>query len=209
MQTATAPREMGDEVGETERRCLVTGEVRPKGELLRFVVDPEGRIVPDVSARLPGRGLWLTARRDIVVRAVAKRLFARAARAPVIVDEGLADRVETLLAAQCCSLLGLARRAGQAVTGFVKVRTLAAAGGAAVLVEAADGGADARGKLEALAPGVPVIDGLTCAELSAALGREHVVHAALQPGRLARRFVEAAARLGGFRAAPANANFGD
>jgi hypothetical protein len=209
MEAATAGPEADQDIGETERRCFVTGEVRPKGELIRFVVDPEGRIVPDVAARLPGRGLWLTARRDIVARAVAKRLFARAARASVTVDEGLADRVETLLAAQCCSLLGLARRAGQAVAGFVKVRTLAAAGGAAVLVEAADGGADARGRLEALAPGAAVVDSLTCAELSAALGREHVVHAALQPGRLARRFVEAAARLDGFRAAAANANFGD
>ena len=76
------------------RRCIVTGEVRPKTELVRFVVDPAGAIVPDVAARLPGRGLWLTARRDIVATAMAKRLFARAARAPVVVDEGLADRVE-------------------------------------------------------------------------------------------------------------------
>ncbi|HXQ50295.1 MAG TPA: RNA-binding protein [Stellaceae bacterium] len=182
------------------RRCIVTGEVRPRTELVRFVVDPAGAIVPDVSARLPGRGLWLTARRDIVATAMAKRLFARAARAQVVVDEGLADRVERLLAARCGEILGLARRAGQAVAGFEKVRTLVASGGAAVLVEAADGGADSRGKLEALAPDVPVIDRLTCAELSAALGRDHVAHAALLPGRLASSFVAEAARLGGFRA---------
>ncbi len=140
-------------------------------------------------------------RRDIVAKAVAKHVFARAARASVTVDEGLADRIEKLLAAQCCGLLGLARRAGQLMTGFVKVRALTAAGGAAVLVEAADGGADARGKLEALAPGVPVVDVLRCAELSAALGREHVVHAALVPGQFARAFLVEATRLGGFRAA--------
>ncbi|HUZ72851.1 MAG TPA: RNA-binding protein [Stellaceae bacterium] len=194
----------GGDAAAVERRCFVTGEVRPKAEMVRFVVDPAGRIVPDVTARLPGRGLWLTARRDIVERAVAKRLFARAARASVALDEGLADRIEALLAAQCCSLLGLARRAGQAVTGFVKVRSLVAAGGAAALVEASDGGVDARGKLEALAPGLPVVDRLTCAELSAALGHAHVVHAALVPGRLARSFLAEAARLGGFRAARTN-----
>lgn len=177
--------------------------------MLRFVVAPDGRLVPDMAGRLPGRGLWLTARRDIVAKAVAKRLFARAARAPVIADEGLADRVEALLAAQCSSLLGLARRAGEAVAGFVKVRELAASGGAAVLVEAADGGADARGKLEGLLPGVPVVDCLTCAELSAALGREHVVHVALLPGRLAQGLIEAAARLSGFRAAPDGSASGD
>jgi len=188
------------------RRCLVTGEVRPRAELLRFVVGPDEHLVPDVAARLPGRGLWLMARRDIVATAVAKRLFARAARAPVIADEGLADRIEELLAARCCSFLGLARRAGQAAAGFVKVRALAAAGGAAVLVEAADGGDDARGKLEALAPGVPVVDRLSSAELSAAFGREHVVHAALAPGRLAASFLVEAARLGGFRAAARSRN---
>ena len=110
------------------RRCIVTGAVRPKTELVRFVVDPGGRIVPDVAGRLPGRGLWLSARRDIVAAAVAKRLFARAARAPVVVEDGLGDRVEALLAARCGDLLGLARRAGQAVVGFEKTRTLAAAG---------------------------------------------------------------------------------
>src|SRR5579872_5908340 len=117
------------------RRCIVTGSVRPKAELVRFVVDPEGRIVPDVAARLPGRGLWTAARRDIVKQAATKRMFARAARAQVAADERLADQVERLLAARCCETLGLARRAGQAVAGFVKVRTLAASGGAAVLVE--------------------------------------------------------------------------
>jgi hypothetical protein len=88
------------------------------------------------------------------------------------------------------------------MNGFVKVRTLAAAGEAAVLVEASDGGVDSRGKLEALAPGVPVIDCLACAELSAALGQEHVVHAALLRGRLASSFVAEATRLANFRAAP-------
>jgi uncharacterized protein len=183
----------------TARRCLVTGEVRPKHELVRFVVGPEARIVPDVAGRLPGRGLWLTARRDIVTTAVTKRLFARAARAGVAADDGLADWVERLLAARCCEAMGLARRAGQAVSGFVKVRALAAGHGAAVLVEAADGGADSRGKLQALAPGIPMVELLTCAELSAALGHEHVAHAALMPGRLAASFLAEAARLAGFR----------
>ena len=189
----------GAEEGGTVRRCIVTGAIRPKAELVRFVVGPEGTIVPDVAGRLPGRGLWLTARRDIVALATSKRIFARAARAQVGVDEGLADQVERLLAKRCCAILGLARRAGQALAGFVKVRTLVVSGGAAVLVEAADGGSDSRAKLAALAPALPVVDRLSCAELSAAFGREHVVHAALTPGRLASSLLAEAARLGGFR----------
>jgi uncharacterized protein len=181
------------------RRCIATQTVRPKEELVRFVVAPDGSIVPDIAGRLPGRGLWLTARRDIVALAVAKRLFARAARAPVAAEDGLPDRVEALLAQRCGELLGLARRAGQAVAGFVKVEAALASGEAAVLIAAADGAADGRRKLRALAPTLPLADCLTSTELGAAFGREHAVHAVVMRGRLAQAFLAAAARLSGFR----------
>jgi predicted RNA-binding protein YlxR (DUF448 family)/ribosomal protein L30E len=181
------------------RRCIATQTVHPKEALVRFVVAPDGSIVPDVAGRLPGRGLWLTARRDIVALAVAKRLFARAARAPVTVEDGLPDRVEALLAQRCGELLGLARRAGQAVAGFVKVEAALASGDAAVLIAAADGAADGRRKLRALAPALPLADCLTSAELGAAFGREHAVHAVVMRGRLAGSFLTEAARLSGFR----------
>src|ERR1051326_55554 len=102
-----------------QRRCIVTGESKDRGQLLRFVVAPDGAIVPVVAGRLPGRGLWLTPRRDIVERALTKRIFARAARQPLVAPPGLADRVEALLARRCCDALGLARRAGLAVAGVV------------------------------------------------------------------------------------------
>ena len=194
----TGPCEEVDEAGPL-RRCLVTGEVRAKAELIRFVVAPDGKLVPDLAGRLPGRGLWLSARRDIVAAAVTKRLFARAARAAVLVDDDLADRLEALLAGRCRDDIGLARRAGQAVHGFAKVEAALAGGRAAVLVAASDGAADGRGKLKTLAPDLPRVEVLTGAELAAAFGREHVVHAALMPGRLAQALVSDAARLAGFR----------
>src|SRR5256714_8673789 len=88
-----------------ERRCIVTGESKDRGSLLRFVVAPDGVLVPDVAGRLPGRGLWLTAQRDIVDRALAKRGFARAARRLVAAPPDLADRGEALLAQRCCDAL--------------------------------------------------------------------------------------------------------
>ncbi len=91
------PEEKTAAANSPQRRCIVTGEVRERAGLLRFVVGPDGVLVPDVEARLPGRGLWLTPRRDIVERAVAKRLFARAARGPVSVPAEFADRIEALL----------------------------------------------------------------------------------------------------------------
>jgi predicted RNA-binding protein YlxR (DUF448 family) len=173
--------------------------VRPQSELLRFVIGPGDRLVPDISRRLPGRGLWLTAQRDIVAAAAAKRLFARAARASVVVEDGLVERVEALLAQRCCDLIGLARRAGEAVPGFDKVRGALVSGKAALLLAAADGAAGGRDKLKALAPGLPLIELLSAAELGAAFGREHVVHAALRPGRLATALRLEAVRLAGLR----------
>ena len=182
------------------RRCLVTGETRPKAELVRFVVGPDRRIVPDIAERLPGRGLWTLARRDIVAAAVKKRLFQRAARAQVMAEDDLADRVEALLARRCVELIGLARRAGLAVAGFAKVEAALRGKGVAVLIAASDGSADGRGKLEALAPGLPRAEALRSAELGAAFGRESAVHAALKRGPLAEFFLIEAGRLGGFRA---------
>ena len=197
--TAARARREEQEAGGAERRCIVTGEVRDKRMLLRFVLAPDGRLVPDVAGKLPGRGLWLTPRRDIVATAIAKRHFARAARQPVAVDDDLADRIEGLLAARCRDEVALARRAGQAVMGFAQVEAALAKGRAAALLAASDGAADGRAKLRALAPALPVVEQLTAAELGAAFGREHVVHAALAPGRLTTALLADAARLAGFR----------
>lgn len=177
----------------------MTGDVRPKAELLRFAVAPDGTVVPDIAGRLPGRGLWLTARRDIVVAAVGKRLFGRAARASVKVPGDLADLVDRLLGQRCCDLIGLARRAGKAVAGFEKVRTALRNGEAAVLIAAEDGGESGREKVRAVAPDLPLVEVLSAAELGVAFGRDHVVHAALAPGRLARDVLGAAERLAGYR----------
>ena len=105
------------------RRCIVSRAVRPRSTLLRFVVDPDGGIVPDVDERLPGRGLWLSPNRDMIEMAARKRAFARAARQQVSVPEDLGDRVASLLTRRCLDLLALARRAGQVVWGFDSVRT--------------------------------------------------------------------------------------
>lgn len=189
-----------------ERRCIVTGEILPREALLRFVVGPAadgapGEIVPDLEARLPGRGLWITPRRDIVARAVAKNLFSRAARAPVVVAPDLADRLEALLARRCIDHLGLARRAGQAVAGFEQVRSWLERGLAGVVVEASDGAAGGQRKVLALAGSLPSVHVLAGWELGSAFGRDWLGHVALAPGRIAQGFCREAARLAGFRLA--------
>ncbi len=187
-----------------ERRCLVSGEVLPEAELMRFAADPDGNVVPDVAASLPGRGMWVRSDRASVATAAAKNLFSRSAKAPLTASSDLPARVEALLVTRMQADLGLARRAGQLVLGFDNVRrTLDDKVPPAVLVEARDGAADGRRKLAGSAHAhslkTETIDCLSTAELSLALGRENVIHAALKPGRLAERLIFDAGRLRGFR----------
>jgi hypothetical protein len=183
------------------RRCLATRAVRPKAVLLRFVVGPDGTLVPDLAGRLPGRGLWITPERDIMALAAAKNLFAKAARERVVVPSDLVDRVVLLLLRDLLDRLGLARRAGQAVAGFEKVRALLVEGAAGLLFAACDGAADGRRKLRLLAADVPLVECLSSAELAAALGRDTVVHAAVRQGSFAERLAMAAVRLEKMRGA--------
>ncbi|MBF9035963.1 RNA-binding protein [Rhodobacterales bacterium HKCCE2091] len=184
-----------------ERRCIVTGETGPKPGLIRFVADPEGRIVPDVLERLPGRGIWVSADRGAIETAVKKSLFARGAKAQVSVPEDLADTVEDLLCRRVTDLIALARKAGGAVAGFEKVKDwLSQEGRVKVLLQASDG--SARGKSKLWTPtGARFFGCLTASELGLAFGRQSVIHGALQAGGLATRVVEEAAKLQGLRQA--------
>lgn len=167
---------------------------------MRFVVSPEGELAPDFSGKLPGRGAWLTPDRALLEAALKKGAFARSFRTGIKAPEELPARVEAGLAKQALSALGLARRAGDAVAGFEKVRAALEAGAAAVLVNAADGGADGRRKLAAAAGDAAVVDCFAEAELASALGRdEPTVHVALKAGPAAMRFLKEARRLEGFR----------
>ena len=182
-----------------ERRCIASGEVRPKDQLLRFVIGPEDRVVLDLSGTLPGRGLWLSARRDMIEKACARNLFARAAKSSARVPEDLPEQIEQALRRRCLDLIGLARRAGQAVAGFDKVRAWLSDGKAAVLIEASDGSADGRGKISAVGrgvtPGLPIVELFDAATLGQTMGRDRAVHVAMTPGRLSLRFLAEAGRL--------------
>lgn len=187
-----------------ERRCIVTGEVGPRERLIRFVVGPDGAVVPDLGEKLPGRGLWVSARRETVEMAIRKGLFSRAARAKVEARETLADEVERLLARRAAEALGLARKAGALILGFEKVSAAIAKGEAAALIEARDGAEDGGRKLagavKARSAGgetapVPILRPLWAAEMGLALGRANVVHAALTRGGMKEKALGDLARL--------------
>jgi predicted RNA-binding protein YlxR (DUF448 family) len=185
--------------GDPERKCIVTGDVQPKAGLVRFGLGPDLQVVPDVLGRLPGRGIYVTADRDAILKASARGLFSRAARQPVTVSPMLADEVEAQLARRVVELISLCRKAGLAVVGFEKVKDWLAKGQAEILIQASDG--SERGKTRLHAPGgqETFIGCLTARELGLAFARERAIHGALAAGGLTTRVVEEASRLAGMR----------
>ena len=200
----TNDKRKGSRADARERRDIVSGTVMPDSRLMRFVAGPDGVVVPDASAKLPGRGLWVESSRKAVLAAVEKKLFSRAAKAQVTATADLADRAEKALVTRMLGDLGIARRSGQLLLGFDNVlRGLEGPKPPRALIEAFDGARDGKRKLYAAAHRLElncvVIESLTSAELGLALGRENVIHAAVQPGGLAERLTFDAERLSGFR----------
>ena len=181
-----------------ERKCAITGEVQPKAGLIRFVVDPEGRIVPDIAGKLPGRGVYVTSERSALEKAVAKKVFARGLKQQVVVPDALLDTVEQLMTARVVDLISLARKSGDAVSGYERVKDWLEREEATVLLQAVDGSGRGKSKLSTPHYGL-YIGWLSADELGRAFGRETVIHAALGSGGLARRVVEEAQRLKGLR----------
>jgi uncharacterized protein len=196
--------------GATERRCIATGKSGSKGPMIRFVIAPDGSVVADLAEKLPGRGLWLGASRNAVALAVKRKLFARAARQQVVVPDALADRLEAGLVDRAIAAVAMARRSGLVVAGQTKVEAALRRGQAVLRLEANDGTAEGRRKLDRVAPEIPVLEALSMAEMARAFDRERTAHVVVLadggkrggPGlvdRLNREFE----RLAGFRS-----NFG-
>ncbi len=178
--------------------CLVTRDSGPKDGLIRFVTGPDGQVVPDLLGKLPGRGYYVSARRSVLEEAVKKRVFARGAKGPVTVPEGLVDEIDRQLARRVTDLIAMARKAGLAIAGFEKVKAALTNDRVKVLLQASDGSARGKGKLWT-PEGARWFGCLTADELGLAFGRSHVIHGALLAGGLTTRVVEEAAKLRGLR----------
>jgi uncharacterized protein len=188
--------------GGRTRRCALSRAVLPEAELIRFVADPDGTIVPDLKAKLPGRGVWLRLDRDSVAQAARRGAFARSLKAQVKVPAELPDQVARLLRQAALGRLGLARKAGAVVAGFAKVEAAIAGGQIAALLTAREAAENGLEKIAAAVrrrsgdrPGFPWFRSFGEAELGLAIGRANVIHAAVLQGPAGRNFVDAATRL--------------
>jgi predicted RNA-binding protein YlxR (DUF448 family) len=192
MQSAQtlAPKERTSPARASERRCLATGEVLPKDELIRFAADPDGFIIPDLAQNLPGRGLWVKAARDAIDTAARKNLFSRAAKTPLKAGPDLVDQVERLLHKRCLAFMGLARGAGLAVLGQPQVEAALKAGKLDVLLLASDAGQPPHNSR-----GIAEYPRFTRDELGAAFGHDQIVYAGLRQHGLTEKLKTELARL--------------
>jgi len=189
------------------RRCIVTRAERAPSDLIRFVVDPAGAIVPDLARKLPGRGVWVTADRTTVAAAAKGQAFAKSLKRQVTVAPDLPQAVETLCVKRVLDALSLANKAGLVTTGFEKVEALLDGDRAAALLHGADAAADGRRRLDRKFAAIqqdkgqtaPIVDWLTIEQLSLAIGRSNVVHAALKQGGATNRLLREAERLQRYR----------
>lgn len=179
------------------RLCALTREVRPVADMIRFVVGPDGVLVPDVKRKLPGRGVWVTARRDRLAEAVRRNVFRRALKREVKVPADLPATVERLLEQAALDALSIVHKARQLVLGFAKVEAAVVAGTAVAVLHARDAAPDGVRKITAAAKrlagesaaGLPAIDCFSSTHLDLALGRPNVIHAALLPGHASDAFL--------------------
>lgn len=191
----------------TERFCAVERAVKPVDDLIRFVVGPDGSVVPDVKRNLPGRGLWVTATRAAVETAARRRLFAKGFKREVRAGADLGEVTDRLLERGALDSLSIAGKAGSVVTGFAKVEAALNRDTPIALLHASDGSDDGLRKLKALlrrnedseSPEIPVIRVFSGAQLDLALGRSNVIHAALLAGPASQGFLTRCLRMMRFR----------
>ena len=199
------PNETAERLKHTpERTCVLTRRKATKDALIRLALGPDGTVAPDVRARAPGRGAWISVGRTKLDEAVANgKLKAALARAfktgEIAIPPDLGERTEQALRQAALDRLGMEARAGNLLSGSERVEAAARSGKVHLLIHAADAGEDGRKRLDqAWRAGGGGPQGVIFPEprpiLSIALGRENVVHVALNEPAAAARVMDALSR---------------
>jgi predicted RNA-binding protein YlxR (DUF448 family) len=206
-QSDAAELDNGPRSRGAERFCVATRAVRPVEHMIRFVIAPNGEAVADLKQNLPGRGVWVTATRSALDRALKANAFARGFRRDVRLAGDLVPRTERLLENAALDALAVARKAGLVAMGFAQVETALKREAVIALLHAAEAAPDGVKKLDSAlkqsrqSRSVRIIRILTTGQLDLALGRPNVIHAALLAGRASETFMARLRRLVRFQSA--------
>ena len=190
-----------------ERKCIALGEVRDPKEMIRFVRDPENKVIADISGKLPGRGTWVSSERSLLEKAIKTNGFARGFKSKVTMPDDLVEQTEAGLKRSCLALISMGKKSGQIVMGFDQTIGLARDGALGLRIEARNGSSDGRSKIRTVSRAVarelelgdPTLIGcFSRTELGDATGRDKLVHAGIKRGKLCKALREEARRLSGF-----------
>lgn len=190
-----------------DRTCILTRKSGDAHELIRFVAGPDGHLVPDIKADLPGRGAWISASKSVLEEAIKRKAFTRSLKTDIIVDQGLVELVDKLLVKTALGRLALARKAGAVVTGATKVEQAIRSGKACLVLHSKEAAFDGKRKIEQAIYSVkrpdkqdiPVVTLFNSDEMGVAFGDNPVVHAALLNLKLAQGFIKTVQRLVAYR----------
>ena len=201
---------------ETTRMCALTRAEKPVAELIRFVLGPDGVLVPDTEAKAEGRGVWISLSRAAVAEAVKKKVFARSLKTEVRLPDDLPGLTQLRLEQRYLSALGMAQQDPNATAVYRQVRALIDTGKLIALITATDAAEEGRSKMvgplkalhyaaaeeDIIGFVVPHFELLSSEQMGLALGLENVIHAALTRGAAAQAAVEKARRLALYTAKP-------
>jgi predicted RNA-binding protein YlxR (DUF448 family) len=219
MAMARAAPERPERKDGPERSCVVSRAVKAPDDLIRFVVGPDGVLTPDLRRKLPGRGVWTSLGATTVAEAVKRKAFERSLKAKIVVPADLVTMIDALMLRDAQQALAMANKAGLVQAGFAKVEAMIGSGRCAAVIAASDGAEDGRRKIgqalrraeiareeAGLKPRrTPVVAIFAAEDLELALGRPHVIHAALAPGPAAEGFLSRWRRLVRYRTDDAGA----
>ena len=132
------------------RKCIAKSEVRDRSDMIRFVLDPTGVVVPDILGKLPGRGVWVSSESSSVSEVISRSAFSRSFKSKVKVLDDLLGVTERLLSRRVLGLVTMARKAGCISLGFDQVQSMARNAEVAIRIEASDGSQDGRSKIRTL-----------------------------------------------------------
>ncbi|MBO6548721.1 MAG: RNA-binding protein [Rhizobiales bacterium] len=191
-----------------ERRCALTGEVMEKSKLLRFVLSPDNVVTPDIKGKLPGRGVWVTAKHSSIKEAVKRKTFHRGFAKDIKVGPEIEKQVEDLLEKAAMGRLKLANKSGLAIYGFTKLMAAIEKESIIALFHAREASMDTAEKLDYKfrtkleQSGILEQGGLKnpcycfkTEELSLAFGQANVIHAGLKTGGASIAMIEATQKL--------------
>ena len=178
---------------QSERRCVVTGKSLAKASLIRFVIGPDGGIVPDIANKLPGRGVWVTATKGKIQEAVQRKQFHRGFGQSVDVSSEIDQQVEHLLEKAALGHLKMANKAGAVIYGFTKLMAAIEKGVIIALIHAQEASVPESEKLDykfrtnleqrdkwEQNPYKNPFNRFKTSELSLAFGAANVIHAGLK-----------------------------